>query len=373
MYTDKAVCIHHNYQKKLMSKKKKILFVVDMLSGRGGMENVIRQLILQLNSDVSYSAGLFIINDGTRSASAAWREGIVWGQSTRVTRNHKVSRLLHVLQLAWYMLRHRPDHVIALNTITCLIARRAMQLSATSVTLSTWMHLPPQDRYRPYYLLRADHHFAISNDIARQFLTLGAREDTIDVVFNPVKKVVTTIERPQTLKLLYVGRVHFQGQKNLKELFDSVSRLEIPWSLDIVGDGEDTVQCKKYADQLGLASRITWHGWQQNSWDYIAENVRQVTCLVLTSTQEGMPLVLLEAISRGIYCVSSDCVSGPADIIKNNVNGCLYAPGNVDELVAILTRIGSGEALPEHLVIKESINQFYEDAYMSRFKSVLQK
>ncbi|WP_139538362.1 glycosyltransferase [Klebsiella spallanzanii] len=356
-----------------MSKKKKILFVVDLLSGRGGMENVTRQLILQLNSDPQYSAGLFILNDGGRYASSAWRKGIVWGESQRITGNHKISRLFHVLQLAFFMLKNRPDRVVVLNTLPCLIARRAMKMSATSAKLSTWMHLPPRDRYRPRYLLLAEHHFAISRDIARQFIELGAAPESIDVVFNPVKRSSAIITRPQTLKLLYVGRVHFSDQKNLKELFDAVSQLNIPWSLDIVGDGEDLAQCQRYVDTLGLQHNITWHGWQENAWQYIENNLQEVSCLVLTSTQEGLPLVLLEAISRGIYCISSNCVSGPSDIIVSGVNGCLYEPGNVAELVGKITAIGSGAHLPAHDVINNSICDFYEDAYMSRFKQVLEK
>lgn len=355
-----------------MSKKKKILFVVDMLSGRGGMENVTRQLVLQLNADPQYSAGLFIINDGSHTSSASWREGILWGQSKKITRNHKISRACHVFQLACYMLKHRPDHVIALNTITCLIARRAITLSATQAKLSTWMHLPPKDRYRPHYLLRADHHFAISKDIAQQLVKLGAPEAAIDVVFNPVKNVLTTIERPQTLKLLYIGRIHFGGQKNLKELFDAVSQLDISWSLDIVGDGEDLAQCQNYCNKLGLEPHITWHGWQENSWQYIAENIKEVSCLVLTSSQEGLPLVLLEAIARGIYSVSSDCVSGPSDIIINGVNGQLYEPGNINQLASIFKSVSAGEGLPEHDVIKDSISSFYENVYMARFKRILE-
>lgn len=356
-----------------MSKKIKILFVVDMLSGRGGMENVTRQLILQLNADPRYSAGLFILNDGSRYASDAWREGIVWGQSHKVTGNHKISRLFHILQLALFMRINRPDRIIVLNTIPCLVASRALKISAVKAKLSTWMHLPPRDRYRPQYLLRAEQHFAISRDIAEQFLTLGAASESIDIVFNPVKKNAAVISRPKKLKLLYVGRVHLTDQKNLKELFEAVSLLDIPWSLDIVGDGDDLAQCKSYVATLGLQQNITWHGWQENPWQYIEDNIQETSCLVLTSTQEGLPLVLLEAMSRGIYCVSSNCISGPSDIIVSGVNGYLYKPGNILELVSKLTAIGSGEALPEHTVIKNSICDFYEEAYMSRFKRFLEK
>lgn len=86
------------------------------------------------------------------------------------------------------------------------------------------------------------------------------------------------------MKLLYVGRVHFADQKNLKELFDAVSQLNIPWSLDIVGDGEDLVQCQSYVDTLGIQQNITWHGWQENALGSILRIIfREASCLVLTS------------------------------------------------------------------------------------------
>lgn len=356
-----------------MVEKKKILFVAEMLAGRGGMENVTRQVISQLNADPAYSAGLFILNSDDGFSSSSWREGIVWGQSKKITRNPKISRLMHSIMLALFIAKHKPDHVIAMNTVPCLIARRAITFSRVKAVLSTWMHLPPKDRYRPRYLACADHHFAISNDIANQLVELGAARESIDVVFNPVRKVETVIKRPEGLKLLYLGRIHFAGQKNLKDLLDAVSKLKNQWSLDILGDGEDFAQCQAYAESLGIAQNITWHGWQDNSWDYIEKNIKEVSCLVLTSSQEGLPLVLLEAISRGIYCVSSDCVSGPSDIIQNGINGQLYETYNVDELVGILDAPDFGKNLPDHDIIKNSIHNFYEDAYMTNFKNTLRQ
>ena len=257
-----------------MIEKKKILFIAEMLAGRGGMENVTRQVILQLNADPEYSAGLFLLDSDCEFSASSWREGIVWGQSKRITRNPKITRLMHAVMLALFIAKHKPDHVIAMNTIPCLIARRAITLSRVKTVLSTWMHLPPNGRYRPRYLMRADHHFAISRDIANQLVALGAAPESIDVVFNPVRKVATVIKRPESLKMLYLGRIHFTGQKNLKDLLDAASKLTTTWSLDILGDGEDYARCLAYADSLGIAQHITWHGWQDNSWDYIEKNIK---------------------------------------------------------------------------------------------------
>lgn len=173
---------------KLMSKKKKILFVVDLLSGRGGGGECYPAAYSTVKFRSSGIQRLFILNDGGRYASRTWCEGIVWGESQRITGNHKISRLFHVLQLAFFMLKNRPNRVVVLNTIPCLITRRATENISYERKIINLMHSqPPRDRYRPRYPLPAEHHFSISRDIARQFIELGAAPESIDVVFNPVK------------------------------------------------------------------------------------------------------------------------------------------------------------------------------------------
>lgn len=353
-------------------KQKKVLFVVELLNGRGGMENVTRQLIDLLNDDHDFSAGLFIIQSSEAGQSSAWSDNSIWGSSKQLCRNPKITRLMHILRLRKFLKKFAVDHVIALNTIPCFIARKAINLSGHRATLSTWMHLPPKARYRPQYLLLADHHFAISSGIKEQLIELGVQRERVDTIYNPVKPTDEVISRSDALKLLYVGRVHFEEQKQLKDLFDALRMLALPWSLDIVGDGADRERCEAYATSYGINDKIRWHGWQDNSWDYISHNIKSVTALVLTSNHEGFPLVLLEAMSRGIYCISSDCVSGPSEIIKDGVNGRLYKTNTPSQLADILTGLGTNTDLPEPSVIKNSIVTFYVDHYMENFKKVLQ-
>lgn len=140
-----------------------------------------------------------------------------------------------------------------------------------------------------------------------------------------------------------------------------------------MGDGEDLTQCQHYVTQLGIQERITWHGWQENAWEYVIRHIRQVTCLVMTSNFEGFPLILLEAMSRGVYCVSSDCISGPAEIIQNGINGQLYPTHDSMALAAILNAMSGGFHFPDHQAIKASITGFYEENYMKHLMSVFNR
>jgi len=355
------------------SKKQRIVLVTDLMAGRGGMENVTGQLIAALNAEPETEAGLFIINSGEQSHSRDWTANAVLQESVCTLRNKKIKNFIHTLRMAAFFRRYQPDHVLTLNTIPCLMTRRAITLSGQKIVLSSWMHLPPRERYRPHYLLRADHHFAISQQIRQQLIELGAKATDIDVIYNPVKRQAGVIGRPAALKFLYIGRVHFERQKQLKDLFDALRRVEAPWTLEIIGDGEDLARCQDYVAQQGIQDRITWHGWQENAWDYVTRQIGEVTCLVMTSNFEGFPLILLEAMSRGVYCVSSDCVSGPAEIIKPGINGQLYEKNDSVALAAIFNAMSGAFHFPDQQTIKQSISGFYEENYMKHLKDVLNR
>lgn len=350
---------------------KKILFVTEALDGHGGTENVSRQVINYLNSTSAYDAGIYIINHGMRGCSAQWQQGILVGQSRAFTGNHKIRSGLNSLQLALFIRRWLPDLVIVMTTRSCLNARQALTISRYQATLVSWMHLPPADRYRPHYLKLADHHFAISLGIASQLQQIGIQQNTIDLVYNPVERSDNTIGRSSEFRMIFAGRVMFEGQKRMKDLLDAVSQLDFAWTLDIVGGGQDEQQCQLYARQLGIDKFITWHGWQYDCWQYIEQNIGSLTCLLLTSESEGFPLILLEAISRGVFCISADCPTGPAEIINHGQNGYLYPAGQTKDLVKILKTLDQDRVLPEPAVIKESIQRFYPENYYKNLEQYL--
>ncbi|MDM3598793.1 glycosyltransferase, partial [Proteus mirabilis] len=88
-------------------------------------------------------------------------------------------------------------------------------------------------------------------------------------------------------------------QKYINELFYALSKMNGDWTLDIVGDGEDTDFLKNLALELDIEAKINWHGCLKYVWKYIKEYVKYTSALVLSSTYEGFPMVLCEASSYG--------------------------------------------------------------------------
>lgn len=93
------------------------------------------------------------------------------------------------------------------------------------------------------------------------------------------------------------------------------------WKLLLVGEGELETQYREYIKQNNLQNHILLLPPKKD----VAYYYRQASLFLLTSKTEGFGMVLLEAISFGLPCISFDCPSGPRDIINNNENGYLIA------------------------------------------------
>ena len=93
------------------------------------------------------------------------------------------------------------------------------------------------------------------------------------------------------------------------------------WKLHLVGDGNLKDDLNNKIITLGLQEYVKIFPPIKDVEKYYQAS----SIFMLTSHSEGFGMVLLEAISFGLPCISYDCPSGPRDIVENNVNGCLIA------------------------------------------------
>jgi glycosyltransferase involved in cell wall biosynthesis len=80
---------------------------------------------------------------------------------------------------------------------------------------------------------------------------------------------------------------------------------------------------KALAEKHNLLSKITWHGWQEES--FVRERMRHSDALVMTSLHEGLPMVAVEALWQGLALVGTR-IGGLLDVIKDGRNGFLCDP-----------------------------------------------
>ncbi|KQO01984.1 hypothetical protein ASF21_10630 [Arthrobacter sp. Leaf234] len=111
-------------------------------------------------------------------------------------------------------------------------------------------------------------------------------------------------------------------------------------SLMIFGDGPDRGRLEQFVDESGLLSSVHLPGFSETA----RQNLWAASFTLLTSTTEGLPLVLLEAMSGGCLPIAYDIPYGPADLIEDGVNGFLVPPGDVEAVAQRIAKISSSSA-----------------------------
>ncbi|MBP3590398.1 MAG: glycosyltransferase, partial [Muribaculaceae bacterium] len=117
-----------------------------------------------------------------------------------------------------------------------------------------------------------------------------------------------------------VGRLDEQkGFDILIKAWESVARIHPDWKLDIYGTGRDKEMLQDMIDKSGLTDKVTLCGVSDDMPKVYASG----SIFVLSSRFEGFGLVLLEAMTCGVPCVSFDCPEGPSEIITDGRDGIL--------------------------------------------------
>lgn len=153
----------------------------------------------------------------------------------------------------------------------------------------------------------------------------------IEVIPNPVTiypDVIDDIPKDKG-RIIFVGR--FNREKRIDRLIDAFSMIaeKYPeWHVDIFGEGNEKQNLLDQIARLALDNRVVIHEPTRAIYD----EYKRSEMLVLCSEHEAYSLVLVEAMSCGIPCISFDCPIGPRELIRDGVTGLLALNGNVEDL-----------------------------------------
>jgi len=150
------------------------------------------------------------------------------------------------------------------------------------------------------------------------------------VINNPLnlKEMVLNNNREEK-NILAVGRLN--KQKGFDRLIKAFSNLDHKdWKLAIIGEGSERNNLEKLIYDLNLEDYISMPGRTTA----IEKWYKKSSIFVLSSTIEGFPNVLCEAMAYGCACVSFDCSAGPNEIITDKVDGYLVRNGDITALSA---------------------------------------
>ncbi len=165
--------------------------------------------------------------------------------------------------------------------------------------------------------------------------------------------------------VISVGRL--DPEKGFEDLIRAFSLVikQIDSRLFIIGDGPQKVYLVELASRLGLERYVHFHGSDPNPLKFM----RKSNVFALASYSEGMPNVLVESMMCGCTPVSTDCPTGPNELLEDGKYGYLVPVGNPDHLAN-----GIIQALEFPIpkdCLTERVQSFTEESVLERQFSLL--
>lgn len=158
---------------------------------------------------------------------------------------------------------------------------------------------------------------------------------------NPCESLDTlnTVDVEKRKVVLAAGRVtswHLKGFDNLIRSWCKICDDYPDWTLQIAGTtDEKSVNTLMDIVKQNNGKNVELLGFRSDVYDLMSKS----EIYVLSSRREGLPMTLIEAMSKGCCCVSFDVETGPADIIVNGKNGILVKNQDIDELAKALREV----------------------------------
>ncbi|MDQ3136656.1 MAG: glycosyltransferase [Gemmatimonadota bacterium] len=294
--------------------------------------------------------------------------------------------------LVRYLRRERPRALVSSMSHANLVALWASRLAGQGTPVVATVHNTMSQSTRRNgrlaaglwpRLLRAFYPWAASvvsvsrgaaDDLAR---SSGLPRERMEVVYNPVitpGMLALARQAPdhpwfaagEPPVLLGVGRL--TAQKDFPTLIRAFAevRRRRPARLLILGEGEDRPVLTALAAELGVADDVDMPGFQENALAYMGRSA----VFVLSSAWEGLPTVLIEALAAGTRVVSTDCPSGPREILQDGRLGALVPVADPDALAeAILATLDrSPGAVP-----LDALTPFMRDTAVDHYLRLIEK
>jgi len=326
--------------------KVKLTIFIPTMSG-GGAEKVIANLINNFDFE-KYQITLLIIKDNVNyEINRNVRIEVLGCRSLRTA----------LPLLTRYLKKSTPDIMISNMSLPNIISTVARFLSGRRFPLLLVEHSTPSIKYKDSklirklipFLMRATYRFAdqiisVSKDAATDLQKLlKYKGEIIKPIYNPIvdsqldnlmnKSVnhrwLDNKNRDFYKVVIGVGRLEeVKNFRLLIEAFYEVHKVDSLTRLIILGEGSQRPELEELIDKLNLTDVVDLIGFVENPYSYL----KRSSLFVLSSNLEGLPTVLIEALACGVPIVSTNCQSGPREILDDGKYGQLVPIKNKEKL-----------------------------------------
>ena len=369
-------------------RKMKIVFIIPSLAF-GGAQRVLLHLINSLNKN-KYSICLVLFQDILDYKG----ELHFSGEIVYLDKKSRWGFLKLIFKLRKTLKTYQPDTVLSflhytniVTMIASLYAKRKFKLILCERSYTPKYLAKIRLGYLRRWLIKftyrkADKILTVSKSIARVLEEdFNIKSEKIKTIYNPIMlneikdKCQKEIKHPffedeRAKIIICVGRLAEQKRLDiLLRAFSFVRKRDNSVYLIIVGDGELRKELENLSSELRVNKWTDFVGFQSNPYAWI----HKADIFVLSSDFEGFPNVILESMACGTPVISTDCPSGPNEIIVNGQSGILVPTEDEKALAEAILKLLRNETLRRTLSeeAKRRVETFRIEKILPQYEEVI--
>lgn len=364
--------------------KKKILILIPSLEIGGGAEKVASTLTRKLKRD--YNIHILTFYDDKEKYPF---EGEYHSLNLSF---YSLKKLLLPVEIFITIREISPDIIISFLDHVNSLAILIKAIFRIKIPLIVCMHSNPLIYYQQkdkflnffirflYPLKYVNKIITISREIEKSLNRFyGISYESLKTIYNGIDleyinqlkeeeikgKIKTTLKNPNLIKFITMGRLTpVKGHKYLIKAFYKTKKAVSNTKLIIIGEGPRKKKLKKLVAQKNLNSDVIFAGLKKNPYKYLIK----ADIYVLSSITEGLPLALIEAMACSLPIISTDCRTGPREILNNGEYGILTKIKDPDSLGEEMIKLAKNEELRREYAKKSAKRVKYFD--ITRIKNV---
>lgn len=304
-------------------------------------------------------------------------------------------------KLVWYFNNEGPDifisaapHINIISIMAKIISGAKTKIIFTEHNVFSFLVLDIQNFYKRFvgrfilprfmriFYPMADAVVCVSRGVAEDLFKIIKNKNNIEVIYNPVFSdnlydlAKEQVGHPWFLDsripiILAAGRlVKQKDYPTLLLAFKSVIQKK-PARLVILGEGIERNKLENFSSEIGASNNVAFLGFVENQYKYM----KGASVFVLSSAHEGFGNVIVEAMACGTPVISTDCKSGPNEIIKNGKNGILVPVGDCNALADAILMVLNNSYLAQQLSQegKKRAEFFLFKTGIKKYEQVFQK
>ena len=352
----------------------KICFIIHNVTARAGSERAQASLANALSTR-GESVSIWSMYGAAKSPGFPLASGVKVNYGLRTSLPCFLDYPWLACAFAFYVIRKRPDWIVCTGANRLIVALLAAFVSGVKIVI--WEHFPvansvtrPRGRLaRTIASVVASRIVTLTKSDKDLYAALYSRSDRVTHIPNIVQSPDLTgnVRRKEVLAM---GRLSQEKGFDLLLKAWSLAMPQLPdWSLRIAGDGQMRAELVRQACSLGISGRVNFAPFSDDPFSLYSE----CGMFVLSSRFEGLPFVLIEAMTCGTACISFDCPNGPREVIRNRANGLLVPAEQVSALASAIVELGEDPMLRLRLgnAARSVSKPFSEPRVVARWQEVL--